>query len=165
MALPPRLLLLPLLLLLVVGLVLVAGQMGLLAGRRPPDLGAVDGRLKPVPASPNCVSSQSADAASRIAPYAYAGDGKLALQRLATIVAAMPRTAIVVSRPDYLHVEFRSRWLGFVDDVEFLLAEKEALIHLRSASRLGHSDFGVNRRRMEAIREEFAVGSGKGPPG
>ncbi|MCX7149240.1 MAG: DUF1499 domain-containing protein [Rhodocyclales bacterium] len=126
--------------------------MGLFAGKRPTDLGVHEGRLKPAPPTPNCVNSQSTGGYSAIAPFAHAGDSKLALARLHAVVAAMPAAKIIDSRADYFYAEFASRWLGFVDDVEFYLDEKAAIIHVRSASRLGRKDFGVNRQRVEAIR-------------
>ena len=126
--------------------------MGLFAGTRPIDLGVHEGWLKPAPPTPNCVNSQSTDGYPAIAPFAYNGDGKLALARLHAVVAAMPAAKIIDSRRDYFYAEFTSRWLGFVDDVEFYLDEKASVIHVRSASRLGRKDFGVNRQRVEAIR-------------
>lgn len=144
---------------LLVGFV-VGGQMGLFAGRRPADLGVHDGLLKAPPATPNCVSSQSAGGYSEIAPLAYAGDAKVAWARLQSIVAAMPAATIVEFRADYLYAEFSSKWLGFVDDVEFHLDRQAAVVQVRSASRLGRQDFGVNRQRVEAIRQAF----GNAPP-
>jgi len=134
---------------------IIGGQMGLFAGKQPADLGVHEGRLKAAPPTPNCVNSQSKGGYSAIAPFAYSGDGKLALARLHAIVAAMPAAKIIDSRPDYFYAEFASRWLGFVDDVEFYLDEKAAVIDVRSASRLGRKDFGVNRQRVEAIRAAF----------
>ena len=139
---------------LLIGLV-AGGQMGLLAGSRPTDIGVHDGRLKPAPSTPNCVNSQSKEGYSIIAPLAYSGDGKIALARLRTLVTAMPAAKVIEFRGDYIYAEFSSKWMGFVDDVEFYLDEKAEVIHVRSASRLGRGDFGVNRQRVEAIREAF----------
>lgn len=136
------------------------GQMGLFEGKRPTGLGVHQGRLKPAPPTPNCVNSQSTEGDSKIAPLAYAGDGKIALARLHGLVAAMAAARIVEFRPGYVYAEFTSKWLGFVDDVEFYLDEKAGVIHVRSASRLGRKDFGVNRQRVDAIRQAF----GNGPP-
>lgn len=132
-----------------------AGQLGWLAGQRPADLGVRDGRLKPPPQTPNGVSSQAADDGRRVEPLRYAGDGGAAFARLRDLVAVWPGASIVVQTPGYLHAEFRTRWLGFVDDVELLLDPAARVIHVRSASRLGHSDLGTNRRRVEAIRQRF----------
>jgi len=142
---------------LLIGLV-AGGQMGLFTGSRPTDLGVHDGRLKPAPSTPNCANSQSTDGYSMIAPLAYSGDGKIALARLHALVATMPTAKVIEFRGDYVHAEFTSKWLGFVDDVEFQLDEKARVIHVRSASRLGRGDFGVNRHRVETIRAGFSSG-------
>lgn len=132
--------------------------MGLFAGTRPTDLGVRDGRLKAAPVTPNCVNSQSTGGYSAIAPLAYDSDGKMALARLQALVAANPAAKIIESQPEYFHAEFRSKWLGFVDDVEFHLDQPARAIHVRSASRLGRGDYGVNRQRVEALRAAFGGG-------
>jgi uncharacterized protein (DUF1499 family) len=132
-----------------------------LSGQRPDDFGVREGRLKPPSATENSVSSQAVlydgpgAQYARIAPLAVSGDGAAAMARLAGIVAAWPGARIVTHRPDYLHAEFSSRWLGFVDDTEFWYSPAEGVIHVRSASRLGRRDFGVNRERVEAIRAAY----------
>ncbi len=136
---------------LLIGFV-IGGQVGLLSGKRPADLGVHEGRFKPAPPTPNCVHSQSTDGYSKIAPLAYTGDGKAALKRLHALVAALPAAKVIDFRADYIYAEFTSKWLGFTDDVEFYLDEQAGVIHVRSASRLGREDFGVNRQRVEAIR-------------
>ena len=148
---------------IVVGLpaaALVAGQMNLLSGRRPQDLGAHDGLLKPpVAGSWNSVSSQAARHPHtdyhEIAPLRYQGDGNAAFGRLAAIVAAIPGATVISSQPAYLYAEFQTPMLKFVDDVEFLLDQPAGVIQMRSASRLGRKDFGANRKRLEAIRQRF----------
>ncbi len=139
---------------------LLAGQMNMLSGRRPQDLGARDGLLKPpVATSWNSVSSQAARHPHtdyhEIAPLRYQGDGNAAFARLAGIIAAMPGAAVVTSQPGYLYAEFQTPALKFVDDVEFLLEQPAGVIQMRSASRLGSKDFGANRKRLEAIRQRF----------
>lgn len=127
------------------------------AGQRPSSLGVKNGQLSPCPGSPNCVVSQgNPDAEHAIAPIAYSGDGASALARLESIITAMPRTAILEKTEDYLYAEFTSRLMGYVDDVEFYVDPGVPVIHVRSASRLGESDLGVNRKRIEAIRAAFA---------
>ena len=111
-----------------------------------------DGRLSPCPASPNCVCSQDHDAVHQIEPLRFVGAPRDAWQRLATVLTQLPRTRIVTNDSTYLHVEFTTPLLRFVDDVEFLLDETAAVIHVRSASRVGHSDLGANRTRIEIIR-------------
>lgn len=116
--------------------------------RPPKDLGVRAGRLAPCKRTPNCVSSQ-ADAADRehyIAPLAFAGT----IADLRRAIQTLPRVTVIREAPDYLYAEFRTPLLRYVDDVEFLKAG--GVVHVRSASRLGRSDFGVNRRRIEEIR-------------
>jgi uncharacterized protein (DUF1499 family) len=130
---------------------------GLFTGKRPTDLGVKEGRLKPVPGTPNAVSSQAASGYHAIAPLTYASTRERAMPALVQIVADSPRTRIVMQSEDYLHAEYTSALMGFVDDVEFWFEPRTKLIHVRSASRLGYSDFGVNRARIEEIRRRLAA--------
>ena len=145
-------------------LLLAAGQAGWLAGRMPDDLGVRDGQLKAPSRTDNCVSSQ-ADLwpglahrdAVRIEPLALqTGDGPATIARLRALAEGWPGARVVTAQPDYLHVTFRTRWLGFVDDAEFWFDPAHQVVQLRSASRLGKLDFGVNRRRVEQIRAALA---------
>lgn len=122
-------------------------------GTRPADLGAQNGRLRPCPDRPNCVSSQSENPKHAISPLSYQGTRVDASARLLKLLKTMPRVRIVTATPDYIHAEFLSRVFHFVDDVEFVFDATDNTIHIRSASRLGYSDFGVNRKRVETIRE------------
>ena len=134
--------------------------MGLFSGPRPENLGARDGRLAPCKHTPNCVSSQAdayKDAGHYIAPIGTQGSARDAWAALTSLLQSMPRVSVVADQEDYLYAEFTSRTMGFVDDVEFLLDEKAGVIHVRSASRLGASDFGVNRDRVETIRSRIAA--------
>ena len=118
--------------------------------------GAAGGRLAVCPESPNCVCSQDTDARHAIAPLRYKGYSfERARKVLLGVLSGMKRTRIVEDTGAYLHVEFTSAIFRFVDDVEFLFDAGSGTIHMRSASRAGYSDFGVNRRRMEAIRSQF----------
>jgi len=121
-------------------------------GKRPTNLGVTNGRLAPPPRKPNCVSSQAdpADAVHHIAPLELKGDAAAAMKKLRAVVEGMARTKVIESRADYLYAEFSTALMGYVDDVEFYCDGRA--IHVRSASRLGHSDLGVNRKRVEAIR-------------
>lgn len=123
------------------------------AGERPDNLGVYGGRLKACPDSPNCVSSQAVDVGHRIKPLEFTGDPGQALARLKQILVRRNDTSIIEERPGYLRVEFHT--VLFVDDGEFLLDDQRRLIHARSASRLGYSDLGKNRKRMEEIRRQF----------
>ena len=122
---------------------------------RPGNLGPSEGRLSPCGKSPNCVSSQTADPQHAVAPLEFTGDPARAFEQLESIVARLPRTQIVAQTGDYLHAECTTRVFRFVDDLEFLLDGPAGLIHVRSASRAGYSDLGVNRRRVETIRSLF----------
>lgn len=122
------------------------------SGTRPVNLGATNGLLAPCPPTPNCVSSQSRDPEHGIAALTYTSSPAEAMAKLKKIVQAMPRTLIVTETPNYLHAEFTSAIMRFVDDVEFSLDESTHSINMRSASRLGKSDLGVNRKRVKEIR-------------
>ncbi|MBD2163356.1 DUF1499 domain-containing protein [Calothrix membranacea FACHB-236] len=125
------------------------------AGKRPNNLGVNNGKLASCPNSPNCVSSQSTDAVHQIAPLTFTSTPEQAIANLKSIIESLPRTQIVTESPDYLYAEFKSALLGFVDDVEFYLDRNANVIQVRSASRLGKSDLGVNRQRIETIRAKF----------
>ena len=142
---------------ILIAALILGGQMGLLNGKRPVGLGVQDGKLKPAPSSPNCVSSQATTEYHQIAPLTYTGDGQAAFAKLKGIVSGMQTAVVIDSKPGYLYAEYTSKLLGFVDDVEFYLDEKASVIHVRSASRLGHKDFGVNRGRIEAVRAAFGA--------
>ncbi len=122
---------------------------------RPDNLGVHDGKLAPCPDTPNCVSSQADDDTHRMAPLSFDANAEEALARLKAVVAAQPRTTIVAADGDYFHAECVSLLFRFVDDVEFLVDRDAKVIHFRSASRVGRSDLGANRKRMETIRKDF----------
>jgi len=142
-----------------VALALGGWAMGLFAGNPPSNLGVNDGRLAPCPRSPNCVASQGdpADATHYVAPIGFKGDARAAWRALRETVAASERVKIVSEQDGYLHAEFATKVVGFVDDVELLLDPPARVIHVRSASRLGRRDFGVNRARIEALRARLAA--------
>lgn len=108
--------------------------------------------LPPCPASPNCVSTQARDEGHAIAPFRYRKSLAEAKEGLKEVVRSLPRTKLVEEEESYLHYEFTSLLLRFVDDVEFLFDDETKTIHFRSASRTGYGDLGVNRKRMEEIR-------------
>jgi uncharacterized protein (DUF1499 family) len=151
------------LILALLGGVFVGARFGLFSGQQPDDLGVHDGRLKPPSATRNSVSSQTRlypahpqrDYAA-IAPLPVrAGDGAASLRTLAAVLRSMPDIRIVEQRPDYLYAQASTRWLKFVDDVEFWVNPVDGVIEVRSASRLGREDFGVNRKRLERIRAAY----------
>ena len=125
------------------------------AGKRPNNLGVRDGKLAPCPSTPNCVCSQSEDAGHKIEPLTYKSTPEVAFTQLKQAIASQPRTKIITESPNYLYAEFTSAIMKFVDDVEFYLDEDAKVIHVRSASRLGQSDLGVNRKRIETIRAKL----------
>lgn len=133
--------------------------MGLLSGKRPQGLGFHDGNFKPCSWKPNCVNSTAAadDGKHHIAPFAIQGSADAAWKNLMAAVKSRDRAAVVKEDAGYLCAEFRSRGLGYVDDVEFALDTKAGVIHVRSASRLGVRDFGVNRARIESLRAALAA--------
>lgn len=132
------------------------------SGRRPARLGVAEGRLAPCPKGrPNCVCSQMPSGAlkygssAHIPPFSYAGLPGDAMTRLLAVLLGRPDCKVITQTPTYVHAEFSSRFFGFVDDAEFLLDDAAGVIHVRSASRLGYSDLGVNRARLEVLREAF----------
>ena len=130
----------------------------LFAGSAPETLGVRDGRLGACPDRPNCVSSQVSDAAHAVKPFRVTGDAGAAMSRLAALIETQEGARIVTRRADYLHAEYQSKLMGFVDDLELLADPAAHVIHVRSASRLGYSDLGVNRARVEALRAAFTAG-------
>ncbi len=122
------------------------------AGAKPKDLGVKEARLAPCPASPNCVSSDADDAPHFVPAFQLAAPAPKAWQVVRSTVANLPRTRIITATDDYLHAECRSAFFGFVDDLELHLRPEQNIIAVRSAARLGRSDFGVNRNRVETVR-------------
>ena len=108
--------------------------------------------LPPCPNKPNCVSTAAEEERHAIAPFRYRKSRAEAKEALKAAVAGLPRTKLVEEDDSYLHFEFTSLLLRFVDNVEFLFDDERKTIHFRSASRVGYGDLGVNRRRMEEIR-------------
>ena len=127
-------------------------------GTRPSTLGVQNGQLAACPNTPNCVSSQApaSDKEHSVAPIAFVGEGKGAIARLKTIIENSERTKIIEASDNYIYAEFASSLMGFVDDVEFYADDSAKVIQVRSASRLGQSDLGVNRKRVEEIRSKLA---------
>lgn len=126
--------------------------------KRPDNLGLRDGRFACCRRTPNCVSSQAdpADLEHYVAPIAFPADASAAMAAARRALESMAGATVVRQERDYLYAEFRSRWLGFVDDVELAFDALAGVLHVRSASRLGRRDFGVNRARVEALRKAIA---------
>ena len=145
--------------------VLLAARFGVFAGRMPADLGLRDGKLKPPSRTENSVSSQAdlwPDAPqkdyARIAPLPLVGgDAKATIARIAAVVEDLPGARIVERRDDYLYAQFTTALMRYVDDVEFWADPAAGVVQVRSASRLGSKDFGVNRARIESIRARLGA--------
>lgn len=142
--------------------IVIAGQLNLLAGKTPQNLGVTNGKLQPPSLTPNSVSSQASLypdhpqlAYADIAPLNYTGDAQAAMRQLALILKSMERTQVITENPGYIYAQSRTAVLKFTDDLEFWLDSQSGVIQIRSASRVGSKDFGVNRARMEAIRARF----------
>ena len=147
-------------------LVLVAGQIGLLRGKAPTDLGVKEGKLKRPSRTSNSVTSQAdlwpdhpQKAYSAIAPFKASGDGSAEMKKITQALQAMPRTTIIQQEPGYIYAQSTTAALKFTDDIEFTLDANKGIIDVRSASRLGRKDFGVNRARVEAVRGAIGQGS------
>jgi uncharacterized protein (DUF1499 family) len=126
------------------------------SGNKPDDLGVREGQLKICPDKPNCVNSQLKDNDSHyIEPITFISSKSEEKKKLKSIIANLPRTQLIKEEDGYLYYEFTSMLMRYVDDVEFYFDDSTKLIHVRSASRLGHSDLGVNRKRIETIRQSL----------
>lgn len=123
-----------------------------MTGTKPNNLGLTGGKLAASPDSPNCVSSAATDPRHAIAPFVLDRSLGAAKEELRSAIAKLPRVKLITESDNYLHFECRSLIFRFVDDIELYLDAEAKTIHVRSASRVGHSDLGVNRRRVEAIR-------------
>ena len=118
--------------------------------------GLTDGHLQPCPSSPNCVVSQDGDEKHAVDPISYKGDRNDVKEALLKVLSVVPRTEVIENTDNYIRTESTSRLFKFVDDAEFYFPEDENVIQVRSASRVGESDLGVNRRRIEQIRLALA---------
>lgn len=144
-------------------LVLLGARLGLFNGPAPKRLGVENGRLKPPSKTPNSVSSQAAlhpdhpqAAAAAIEPLPMRGDAAASIAALRRVVEAMPGAEVVRHEGDYLYATFQTMVMRYKDDAEFWADPAAGVIHLRSASRVGRKDFGVNRARIESLRERWA---------
>jgi uncharacterized protein (DUF1499 family) len=143
---------------------LVAARLGMFSGSTPGGLGVQDGKLKPPAKTPNSVSSQAdlwPDAPqkeqARIAAIAMQGDGKATIAKIAKVIENLPGSRVVEQRGDYLYAQFTTPLMRFVDDVEFWFDPTAGVVQVRSASRIGRKDFGVNRVRIENIRARLGT--------
>lgn len=151
-----------LLVLAIAAALVLSGQLGLLRGQAPTDLGVRGARLKPPSDTPNSVSSQAElypdhpqREYARIAGLPFTGASEQAMDKLAAILKTTEGCVLVTQQPGYLYAQCSTALLRFTDDVEFWLDPSAGVIQLRSASRLGRGDLGANRTRMEKIRAQF----------
>ena len=151
-----------LLLLVLAVLAVIAGQLGLLKGKAPSNLGVREGKLKPPSKTPNSVTSQAllhADhpqqAYASIEPIKFTGDADSAMNKLADLLQKQERTVVVSRDSVYIYAQCSTALMKYTDDVEFMVDKAASVIHVRSSSRVGRKDFGVNRARIEAIRAQF----------
>ena len=121
----------------------------------PENLGIKNQRLLPCPDTPNCVSSQENNLRNHIQPITFEDSLEQAKLRIYQVINSMYGTKIITLTDFYWHVEFTTKILRFIDDVEFYFDAFQSQIHVRSASRRGYWDLGVNRRRVERIRLRF----------
>ena len=125
------------------------------SGKKPSSIGIKDNRLTRCPKSPNCVVSFNDDKEHYIEPIIYDEDRNTIKEKLLQIISNSQRTKIIKNEDNYIYVEYTSKVIKFVDDVEFLFTD-DNIIHVRSASRVGHTDFGVNKARIENIKSLLA---------
>lgn len=136
---------------LLIGLVLVALSV---SSRKPPTLGLLNGQLRACPATPNCVCSEQQGEAGFVQPLTYTATAEDAWRRLKQ--AIVETGGVILSEPGgYLHARYTTPLMRFIDDVELRHDEQQHVIHIRSASRTGRSDFGANRKRVARIRTAF----------
>lgn len=123
------------------------------AGSPPNNLGINDGRLAPCPSSPNCVSSFSDDEGHAVSAWSFQGTQAAAHSKLMQILQSTDNATVIANEANYIRAEFESALMGFVDDVEFMIQDQQ--VQMRSASRLGYSDLGANRKRIEGLQSRF----------
>ena len=141
----------------VIGIIVIIGIMlvGLsIASRKQPELGLLNGQLRPCPARPNCVCSEQQVEGAYVEPLGYTTTADKAWHKMKQ--AIVTTGGVVVTEQDgYLHAIYETPLMRYVDDVELRHDENQQLIHIRSASRVGHSDLGANRKRVARIRNAF----------
>ena len=122
------------------------------SGERPLNLGVSNGLLAPCPETPNCVSSDASDPEHHVDGFPLTGSSGVDMRALREALESLPRTTVVEETNDYLRAECRSAVFRFIDDLELHVRVADQVVAVRSASRLGRSDLGVNRRRVERLR-------------
>lgn len=118
-------------------------------------IGVKNGRLSDCPSSPNCVSTQTDQEEKKMKPLPFSKDLETTKSLIKEVLNERPRTTVETENENYIHAVVESKWMKFKDDVEFYLDQEEEVVHFRSASRVGHSDFGVNKKRMKDFSEHY----------
>ena len=151
---PPKLLLIGLAAALLLPVILLAAAS--LLSSKPRSEPVTAGRLPACPSSPNCVSTQADDATHAMQPLPFAGTPEQALQAVQAALESLPGVRVTQVEGHVVQAEATSRLFRFVDDIDCVVDAEQRLVHFRSASRVGHSDFGANRARMQRFRDVFA---------
>lgn len=138
---------------ILIPVLLVIAIAGILQPESPDAADRIPDSLKECPGSPNCVSSEPADPKHRVDPFRLKGDPAKSWPAIIRVVRSMPRTEVVSATDQYIRTECKSRIFRFVDDLELLLKPAAGIVSVRSASRSGYYDFGVNRKRIEYLRQ------------
>lgn len=138
-----------------IGVLMIMGLLSGCAGQPPEKRGLEDGNLLACPNTPNCVSTAKRPSERYISPFEYSRKREEAIAIMVEIVKELGNTKIREEKNGYLWVECSSKIFGFVDDLEIYFPPEKKVVYIRSASRLGYSDLGVNRKRLENIRERF----------
>ncbi|GEN53062.1 DUF1499 domain-containing protein [Halobacillus faecis] len=120
-----------------------------------PYIGVKNGRLSDCPKSPNCVSTQTEQEEKKMTALAFSKDLETTKSVIKEVLSEMERTAVETENENYIHAVVESKWMKFKDDVEFYFDQEEEVVHFRSASRVGYSDFGVNKKRMKDFSEHY----------
>ena len=120
-------------------------------------LGVTDGKLAPMPKSPNAVSSQTSHSAKRVEALSMLGSRQETMEKIVSCLTSMSSNSIKSQTENYLHTVFVSTIMRFKDDVEFYIDEAQQQVHFRSASRVGHSDLGANRKRYNAFKTLYSA--------
>jgi uncharacterized protein (DUF1499 family) len=131
------------------------------SARKQPELGMINGQLRACPASPNCVSSEQQGTGAFVEPLRVTSTVGDAWNKAKQAIVENGGE-IMTERDGYLRAQFVTPLMRYIDDVELRIDEKQKVIHIRSASRVGHSDMGANRARVKKIRMAFLNNPGNG---
>ncbi|MDO8704582.1 MAG: DUF1499 domain-containing protein [Sulfuricaulis sp.] len=123
--------------------------------RTQPELGVVDGRLRPCPGTPNCVNSEDQGKPWYIEPLSFKNPTAESWKNITRAIQEMGGK-VEIDKNGYIRATFMTSVFRFVDDLELRLDKNNAVIQVRSASRVGRSDMGLNRKRVNELRAKFS---------